>query len=129
MNRTLQISLILGVLLYLYILISLMRKKSLNLKYTLLWIFSGIVMQIIALFPSILVKFTSSIGIIDVTNGLFALILFFIFIILMSITSIVSKMNDKNKQLTQEFSLLEMRVRKLEKEKDKGNMDEKIYNI
>ncbi|WP_195980086.1 DUF2304 family protein [Clostridium butyricum] len=114
MNKTLQISLIIGVLIYFYILFYLMKRKSLNLKYTLLWIFLGITMQIIAIFPNIMIQVTKIIGIADVTNGLFSIILFFILIILMSITSIVSKMNEKNKLLIQQCALLEMRVRYLE---------------
>ena len=47
-------------------------------------------------------------------NGLFALSVFFIIIILMSLTSIVSKQTEKIRTLTQENALLEERIRKLE---------------
>lgn len=115
MNKILQTFLVIGVLLYFYILFSLIKRKSLDLKYTLLWIFSGIAMLIISILPNIMIKITNILGIIDVTNGLFALTLFFVVMILMSITSIVSKMKEKNKQLIQECALLEKRVRELEK--------------
>lgn len=72
-------------------------------------------MLIIAIFPNIMIRITHLLGVIDVTNGLFALILFFILIILMSLTGIVSKMKEKNKQLIQQCALLEKRVRELEK--------------
>lgn len=116
MNIVLQISLIAGIIVYFYILFYLIKKKSLNLKYTLLWIFSGSIMLIIAIFPQIIISFTHILGIIDVTNGLFAIMIFFILIILMSITGIVSKLKERNKKLIQECALLEKRVRELEKQ-------------
>jgi len=119
MNRVLQISLISAMLIYFYILFYLIKKKSLNLKYTLLWIFSGLIMLIVAVFPNIMICITSFLGIVDVTNAVFALILFFVLIILMSITGIVSKMKEKNKQLVQQCALLEKRVRGLENNKEK----------
>lgn len=117
MNIILQISFIIGMLIYFYILFYLIKKKSLNLKYTLLWIFSGLIMLIILIFPNIMISITKFLGIVDTTNGLFALIIFFILIILMSITGIVSKMKEKNKQLVQQCALLEKRVRELENSK------------
>jgi len=122
LNIILQISFIIGILIYFYILFYLIKKKSLNLKYTLLWIFSGLVMLIVVIFPEIMINITKILGIIDVTNGLFALILFFILLILMSITSIVSSMKEKNKQLIQRCALLEKRVRELEE-----SYSEKIF--
>lgn len=114
MNHILQASLIVGILVYFYILLYLIKKKSLNLKYTLLWIFSGVIILVIAIFPNIMLGLTACLGIVDATNGVFALIIFFILIILMSITAIVSKMKEKNKQLIQQCALLEKRVRELE---------------
>jgi len=113
-NIVLQISLIIGILIYFYILFYLIKRKSLNLKYTLLWMLSGLIMLIVAIFPSVMINVTRILGIIDVTNGLFALILFFILIILMSITGIVSNMKERNRQLIQQCAILEKRVRELE---------------
>lgn len=110
----LQLSLIFGVGIYFIVLLQLLRKKSLDLKYTLLWIFSGIVMMFIAIFPNIMDSITKFIGIVDVTNGLFAIVLFLLILILMSITSIVSNMKKKNKQLIQQCALLEKRVQEIE---------------
>lgn len=114
LNTTLRISLIIGILIYFYILFYLIKRKSLNLKYTLLWIFSGIVMFLITIFPGIMNFITNFLGIVDMTNGLFMVLIFCIILILMSITSIVSKMNEKNKELIQKCALLEKRVRELE---------------
>ncbi|MDG5852748.1 DUF2304 domain-containing protein [Clostridium beijerinckii] len=111
---TLRITLLLGVLLYFYLLLKLLRDDKLYLKYTLLWIGLGAIMMILVVFPDLLLLITKSIGIIEATNGLFAILIFGILIILMSLTSIVSKLNDKNKKLIQVIAILEKRVRELE---------------
>jgi len=118
MNVVLQRFLIIAILIYFVILVYLISRKSLNLKYTLLWIFSGIVMFIMVLFPAILEDIIKFLGIVDLTNGLFALLNFFIMLILMSMTGIVSKINDKNKALVQQCALLEKRIRELENNKN-----------
>lgn len=114
MNIVLQISLLLGIFLYFNILIYLIKKKKLNLKYSLLWIFSGLAMLFIAIFPNVMISIIKLLGIVDITNGLFLLVLFFVIVILMSITAIVSKMKEKNKELVQQCAMLEKRVRELE---------------
>lgn len=114
MNIVLRLSLILGIIVYFNILFYLIRKRSLNLKYTLLWILAGIILFMLSIFPSVMVNITQILGIADVTNGLFTIMLFFVITILMSITSIVSKMKEKNKQLIQQCALLEKRVREIE---------------
>ena len=106
MNIILQVSLIIGIVMYFILLFYFIKKESLNLKYTLLWIFSGIIMLIVAVFPKIMISITHFLGVVEVTNGVFALILFFMLIILMSITSIVSNMKEKKN-----VSLIEMKPR------------------
>jgi hypothetical protein len=49
------------------------------------------------------------------TNGLFAFLFFAIIILLMSLTSIVSKMNNNMRQLVQQCAMYEKRIRELEK--------------
>jgi len=115
-NGILRIYLILGIVIYFYILLYLIKRKMLNLKYSLLWIFSGFIMLVIAIFPKIAVGITKSLGIVNVTNGLFSLIIFFILIILMSVTAIVSKMKENNKQLIQKCAMLEKKIVEMEKE-------------
>lgn len=115
-SRTLQIVMVLAVTVYFVLLFLLLKKRSLHLKYTLLWIFSGVLMLALAVFPHLLDWFAALIGIYEPTNALFSLIFFCIIIILMSLTAIVSKQNERTKRLAQVVALLEKRVRELEKE-------------
>ena len=118
MDPALRIALFTALIIYFVILIYLFRRKMLNLKYSLLWIFCGLAMFLVAAFPGILMKSMSLIGVYNPFNGLFALISFFILIILMSVTSIVSKQNERSRRLAQTVALLEKRVRELEGRKE-----------
>ena len=123
MSITLQAAMLLAVGLYFFLLLRLLKKKSLNLKYTLLWIFSGILMLVLALFPGLLSVVAKLIGVYAPTNALFALILFCVIMILMSLTAIVSKLNERVKRLSQAYALLEKRVR----EQKENNVKEKEH--
>lgn len=116
MNHTLQVSMIIAVVIYFGLLVHFLKRQRLNLKYSLLWLFSGIVMLVLALFPQLLNKVSALLGIYSPVNALFAIIFFCIIIILMSLTAIVSKLNDRVTRLTQSLALLDKRVRNDEKE-------------
>jgi len=113
LSRTAQVTILLALAFYAILLAVLLRKKRLDLRYALLWIFSGILMLILAVFPGILPSFAQTVGVYDDTNALFALVLFCLILILMSLTSIVSVLSDKLKKLTQANALLEKRLREL----------------
>lgn len=114
MNSTLQTLVIAGVIIYYLLLFFLLKRGSLNLKYTILWIASGAVMLLVAAFPQFLNWFAHTIGVYEPTNALFAIVFFCVIIILMSLTSIVSKQNEKNKRLVQSMAMMEKRIRILE---------------
>ncbi len=113
-SSSLRLFLSIGLMVYFLLIFSLLRRKTLSLRYTLLWIFGGIGMGILLIFPELLNWFIHLVGIQLASNGLFAIILFFILIILISITSIVSKQSDHIKRLVQDNALLEKRIRELE---------------
>lgn len=121
----LTISLIIGVLIYFSALLLLLKYKAISLKYTLLWIVAGVVMGAMVIFPQLLVGIVHLIGITSNMNGLFCLGIGFIIMILMSLTSIVSKQNNKIRVLVQNNAILEKRIRELEKQEGKKNELEK----
>lgn len=119
----LQIISLIGLMIYFGGIIYLLKKKTISLKYTLMWIFAGIIMGINIVFPKLLYLGSKLLGIEVASNAIFAIVLFFVLLILLSITGIVSKMNEKNKTLTQSMAILEKRVRELEKKRDKKEDD------
>ena len=114
LGSTLRVTLIVVLIIYFAIILKLLKDKSLSLKYTLVWIFSGICMFILVLFPGLLLHMLRMLGIQGYMNGFFLFCIGFIMMILMSITSIVSRQNQKIRRLTQENALLEKRIRELE---------------
>ena len=113
----LRITLIIALCCYFILILIFLKKKSLELKYTLLWLLAGVVMAIAVLFPNSLVYFTRMLGIASNMNGLYVLCIGFIMIILMALTSIVSKQTMKIRALIQENAMLEKRIRELEEGK------------
>lgn len=110
----LRIKLIIAVISYFIIILYFLKKRELSLKYTLLWLAAGIVLGIMVIWPTSLTWFVHLLGIVENMNGLFIICIAFVIMILMSITSIVSKQAEKIKTLTQTISRMEKRIRELE---------------
>lgn len=113
-DTTLRITLIAGIVFYFILIFVFLKYKALSLKYTLLWLLAGLVMLFFVFFPQVLYTITGWLGIQSGMNGLFLICIGFIMIILMSLTSIVSRQRNKIKTLTQEMAVLEKRLRELE---------------
>ena len=80
-------------------------------------------MLVVTVVPKTLAWFFEFCGIEVFTNGLFAMWIFFILLILLSITCIVSGLNEKVRRLTQQMALLEKRIRELEEKEEKSNIN------
>lgn len=117
----LQFTLIIAIVFYFIMMCIFLKNKALSLKYTLLWILAGIIMSLLVIVPDILIYLNHLVGIQSGMqsnmNGLFIWAIVFIVCILLSLTSIVSRQNNKIRQLIQTISRLEKRVRELEEEK------------
>ena len=111
----LQIVFIVGVLCFFGAITLLLKKNALSLKYSLLWYFSALIMLSVSVFPAIPVFIAKLLGFELASNAIFSLLLFFAILILLSLTSIISKQNEKIKTLIQVNALLEKRVGELEK--------------
>ncbi len=122
---TIYLRIVLGIVVVIYFLLILhfMKKKMLSLKYTLLWLFSGFAMGILVLFPGLLDAFVKAVGIETPMYGLFVFAIFFILVIAMSLTAIVSKQTERIKDLAQDNAVLEKRVRELEKDGGKDELN------
>lgn len=111
---TLRITLIVAVISYFIMILYFLKQRALDLKYTLLWLLAGAVMGIFVAVPELLTAIIHIFGIQDNMNGLFIFCIAFIVIILLSLTSIVSRQNRKVRTLIQELALLDKRLRELE---------------
>ena len=110
----LVITLLVGLLVYFFIILMLLKYKEISLKYTLLWLLSGLLLVLLVVFPSILTWLSNVLGFQSNMNGLMVMGVAFIIMIIMSLTSIVSKQSNKIRNLVQYTALLEKRIRDIE---------------
>lgn len=115
MSGALRISLTIGIMLYLIFILYLLRKKKLNLKYSLLWLLTVVIMLIMTAFPKLVTVISNLIGIESPINTIFLVFIFFILLILISLTSIVSKQNKEIKTLIQNLAILTKEADELKK--------------
>lgn len=111
MDLTLRLWLLAGVIVYFGVILVALRKKSLTLKYSLLWMFSALLLLIIVIFPHIINGVTKLLGIASPVNTVFTIVLFLVLMILISLSVIVSKQHARIKKLIQSVALLENRLR------------------
>ena len=116
LSASLRSAMLIAILIYFILLVVMLRQKRLNLRYTLLWLFSGVLMLVLSIFPQLLNGVTRLMGIQLQSNALFAILFFCVLIILVSMTSIISRQNESIKQLVQHIALLEKRIREMEQD-------------
>ena len=81
-------------------------------------------MGVFVIFPNLLMKLVNLLSIESLMNGLYVLCIGFIIIILMALTSIVSRQTMKIRALIQENAMLEKRLRETEQAVFEGNSAE-----
>lgn len=91
LSPILKTTLIISMAFYFIILVVFLKRKSLMLKYALLWIMAGLFLTAMIIFPDVLFGIKRILGIEGNMNALFVMVLGFILIMLMALTSIVSK--------------------------------------
>lgn len=121
MTETLRILLFVAVIVYFAIVVHLLKIRWLDLKYTLLWLGLGVVMMIFVAFPELLDVVRDLMGIANKMYALFTIALAAVTIIIMSLTSIVSKQKDAIKELVQQIGMMEKRIKELEKKTEHNN--------
>ena len=110
----LRITLAVAIIIYLILILIFLKRRAIELKYTLLWLLAGALMAILVAFPNILPWFVHLLGIADNMNGLFIFCIAFLMMIVMELTSIVSRQTRKIRSLTQSQAILEREIRKMQ---------------
>ena len=109
-----QAALIAGALFYLLIVFYLLKKQKLAVQYAIIWLISGFVLLIFALFPYVVLVLGDILHVINPVNFIFLVTLCFVLLILLSLSVVVSGFALRIKRLTQNAALLERRIRELE---------------
>lgn len=114
MNIKFQIILIIALILVLLIIMNMVRKNVVDLKYVLSWILLDIAVLVIVIVPGLLDLISEIIGIYSVTNMVFFLGFCFLLIIVFLQTISLSRNSERIRKLSQELAL-----------RDKENKDRK----
>lgn len=112
----LRTALLAAIILFFVIVLYFLKRRRLTLKYSLLWLLTGTVMLVLVVFPELMMFLSRFIGTQSIMNTLYLLILAFVIILLMMLTSIVSGQTERIRRLAQSNALLEKRIRELEEE-------------
>lgn len=106
MNLNLEIVSILFILLIIFIVIYLLRKGSITVKYSLVWILSCLVLLLFIIFPNFFNWVTKQTGFTLGSNLVFAVLIGMLMVITLALTVITSNQNNKIRLLIQEVSIL-----------------------
>ena len=97
------------------------RLGRLSLNHSLLWMFSSLVLLLIAIFPGIAYRLSSLLGIGLPINMILLSFSFFSMIMFIYLTNVVSRGDRMNRRLTQQIAMMEKRIRELEANATKTN--------
>ncbi|KJS15165.1 MAG: hypothetical protein VR69_14835 [Peptococcaceae bacterium BRH_c4b] len=116
MEPRLQLFLIIISFVFAGFIFSLVKKETLELRYTLIWIVTGIILVLIALQPQIVTIVANILGVGLPVNALFLVGILFALIILFTMTIALSKASVRIKRLAQELAILKLDLSKYKDE-------------
>jgi len=89
------------------VIISLVRNRKLRAEYSWLWLLTGFVIFVLAVWYDLLVKLTALIGAVAPTTTLFIFGIVFLVLVSLHFAIKISQLSDQVKNLAQKISLLE----------------------
>jgi hypothetical protein len=109
---TLRISIMAAIAasLLLVVIFELIRSRRLQERYAILWLLTGVVILVLSIWRSALGQLSDLIGIAYPPTALFILGSFFILLVLLHYSTVISRLSDQNRILAQRLALLESRV-------------------
>lgn len=97
-------------LLMLAVIFELIRSRRLHERYAILWLVTGTIILVLAVWRSALGTLADWVGIAYPPSALFVLASFFILIVLLHYSTVISKLADQNRVLAQRLALLENKL-------------------
>ena len=94
----------------LLVILELIRSRRLQERYALLWLLTGIVIFVLAVWRSLLGWASDTVGIAYPPSALFVLAALFILLVLLHYSTVISRLSDQNRILAQRLALLEHQV-------------------
>ena len=121
MNTSSYIFGILAAVLTLVIVIEMLRRRRLRERHAIWWLLAGIFALIIGIFPQTLTWAAGLVGITIPINLVFFVGLFVLFFVGIQHAAELTKIESQNRILAEQLSLLELRLRAIEGEPERGD--------
>ena len=106
------------------VIFELVRRRRLQERYALLWLFSAVVLLGLALWRGLLNEVAHAVGIFSPPNALFLIAFGFVLVLLLHFSLAVSRLTDQTKVLAQKLALLEERQSRSEEAGSESRPDE-----
>jgi hypothetical protein len=106
LSTRVQIFAIAGSALLLFFVLELVRRRRLGEPYAILWLLAAFVLLILSIFDGLLDDLAELVGIRTPANALFVVGFGFILVLLLSFSSVISRLSRENKLLAQELARL-----------------------
>jgi hypothetical protein len=94
----------------LVVIFELIRSRRLQERYALLWLLTGIVLLVLALWRGALATLADAVGIHYPPSALFVIGSAFILVVLLHYSTVISELSERNTTLAQRLALLEKRL-------------------
>ena len=101
-------------LLLLVVIFELIRSRRLQERYALLWLLTSLVVFVLSVWRGGLGKLADLVGIAYPPSALFVLTSFFVLVLLLHYSTVISRLSDQNRILAQRLALLEGRLEERE---------------
>lgn len=107
MSFSLQIVFIIASLWTFWFIIRQIQKKNLNIEDSIVWILWSVLLLIFSIFPQIPIFISQLLGFKSMSNFVFSMFIFFLYLMLFSQSIKISDLKEKNKDLVQKLSIKE----------------------
>ena len=112
-NKIVALTLGIGMLL---LIIELVRRRKLREEYSWLWLMTGSVILVLALWFNLLKWITHLVGAITPSSTIFLCAFLFLILISLHFSVVISRLANRNKELAQRYALLELELDELKKD-------------
>ena len=116
MSLRIQIILLILLAIGLAVIINMVRKRDLELKYVLAWLFADIVLVFLVLFPGLIRSISRLLGIYSPMNMIFFLGFLLSLVIIFTLTVALSKVTANVRRMSQTIALLHKELQELQAE-------------
>jgi hypothetical protein len=90
----------------LVLIIELVRQRRLKEEYSLLWLATGLVLLVLSISRPLLDTLANAVGIFYPPSALFLVALFFVLLILLQFSTVLTRLSRENKEMAQQLAIL-----------------------